>query len=50
MQTFFNVGFAGNVNDTWLDLLSNVVGALLSAACFVPFIDTPAIDKKRKRR
>lgn len=46
LQNFFHVGFAGNVNDTWLDLMSNVTGALIAAACFMPFVPTSVIDKK----
>ncbi|MFA6475032.1 MAG: hypothetical protein WCV88_02395 [Patescibacteria group bacterium] len=29
--------FSRTVNDTWLDLVSNAVGAILGVICFVPF-------------
>jgi len=38
LQNYFNIMFAGNVNDTWLDLMSNTVGILLAGAALTPCI------------
>ncbi len=38
--------FATDVNDTWLDLLSNAVGALLGWACLTPFVARTEVAKK----
>lgn len=38
LQNYMHFTFAPNINDTWLDLMSNAVGALLAAACLTPFI------------
>lgn len=38
LQYNFGLPFARNVSDTWFDLLSNTVGALLASVCFVPFV------------
>lgn len=32
--------FAVGVNDTWLDLISNLIGSVIAAICFVPFFNT----------
>lgn len=37
LQNFAGFFFATTANDTWLDLISNSVGALIAALCFVPF-------------
>lgn len=37
-QQYFHIIFAATVNDTWLDLISNTVGALIAGACFTPLI------------
>ncbi|MFZ2252730.1 MAG: hypothetical protein WAW13_00985 [Minisyncoccia bacterium] len=39
LQNFAGFTIAVTINDTWLDLVSNTVGSLLAAACFVPFVD-----------
>ena len=39
LQNFAGFIIAVTINDTWLDLVSNSVGSLLAAACFVPFIN-----------
>jgi hypothetical protein len=39
-QEHFGIVLAKNLNDTWLDLISNTLGALFAAACFVPRIHT----------
>lgn len=39
LQNYFELTFARSVTDTWLDLISNVLGALLAAAVFTPFIN-----------
>lgn len=39
LQTYFRFGFARDVDDTWLDLVSNVVGAAIAAAIFTPLVD-----------
>ena len=44
LMQYYNVLIsATTVEDTWLDLASNVVGILIASACFVPFHkqDTP---------
>ncbi len=38
LQNYLRFGFARNVNDTWLDLMSNVTGALIASAVLVPRI------------
>lgn len=38
LQNYLGFHFADTINDTWLDLLSNTVGALIASVCFVPFI------------
>ena len=35
-QNYAGIIFAPSINDTWLDLISNTVGILLGALCFVP--------------
>jgi hypothetical protein len=39
LQTFKVLVFAGHVYDTWYDLVSNTVGSLIAAVCFVPYIN-----------
>lgn len=36
-QAYFGFVFAETITDTWLDLLSNSIGILFGALCFVPF-------------
>lgn len=38
LQNFAGFTIAVTINDTWLDLVSNTVGSLLAAVCFVPFV------------
>lgn len=38
LQNYLGFHFADTINDTWLDLISNMVGALIGSVCFVPFI------------
>lgn len=38
LQNYLAFHFADTINDTWLDLISNTVGALIGSVCFVPFI------------
>jgi len=40
LQNYSNlhIVFAPTINDTWLDLVSNTVGAFIASVCFVPFI------------
>lgn len=38
LQNFAYLRFSSSINDTWLDLISNVIGALIAAVCFVPFL------------
>lgn len=38
LQNYFNLTFARTINDTWLDLISNIIGAILAAAIFVPLV------------
>jgi hypothetical protein len=37
LQTMTGVELARKVNDTWLDLVSNVVGILVALVCLIPF-------------
>ncbi len=37
-QEYFGVILAKNLNDTWLDLISNTVGAFIGASLFVPLL------------
>lgn len=37
-QEYFGIVLAKNLNDTWLDLVSNTVGAFIGAVCFVPLV------------
>ncbi len=39
-QEYFGVVLAKNLNDTWLDLISNTIGAFIGAAAFVPLLKT----------
>lgn len=39
LQTYVRLLFYSNPNDTWLDLISNTVGILIAAVCFVPFLN-----------
>lgn len=38
-QEYFGVYFAKNLNDTWLDLISNTIGAGIGATVFVPMLN-----------
>lgn len=38
LQYYFNFISASRAIDTWLDLTSNIVGALIASVCMVPFI------------
>lgn len=38
LQYYFNFISASRAIDTWLDLTSNIVGALIASICMVPFI------------
>lgn len=37
LQNYTSLHFASTVNDTWLDLLSNVIGILIASVVFLPF-------------
>jgi|SRR5581483_9008416 len=39
LQMLTHIIFAPTITDTWLDLLSNTIGAIIGAACFAPFIN-----------
>lgn len=39
LQNYLGRIFAQSVNDTWYDLTSNLIGSLIAALLFVPFID-----------
>jgi len=39
LQNTTHLIFAPNINDTWLDLSSNLIGTLLAATCLVPQIN-----------
>ncbi len=52
LQRYFWVVFAQTLTDTWLDLLSNVFGALIAAACLVPFVKSgkaARLDSQKRR-
>ena len=38
LQNYAGFTFSTSINDTWYDLTSNVVGSIISALCFLPFI------------
>jgi len=38
LQEFTSLSFANTANDTWMDLISNTVGALIALVCLTPFI------------
>jgi hypothetical protein len=40
LQHFFDYVAANSIDDTWLDLVSNSLGALIASLCFVPFINS----------
>jgi hypothetical protein len=44
LQDVFHFTLATSINDTWLDLASNTVGALLGAAIFMPFMKNQRVD------
>ena len=41
LQNYASLHFASTINDTWLDLVSNVVGLLVASAVFVPLVKKP---------
>lgn len=43
LQNYLNFSAAPSINDTWLDLMSNIAGTLIAALCFTPFL--PKGDK-----
>lgn len=47
LQTYVRVIFYSNPNDTWLDLLSNTVGILLSGVCLVPFVNRASTGQQK---
>lgn len=47
LQTYVRLLFYSNPKDTWLDLLSNTVGILLSAACLVPFVNRASTSPQK---
>ncbi len=38
LQNYAHIIFAITPHDTWLDLMSNCLGALIASICFVPFV------------
>src|SRR3989338_874868 len=48
LQNHFGFIFADSVNDTWLDLISNTVGALLASICLIPFIKKDFLNVWKK--
>lgn len=40
LQNYTHFVFATEINDTWLDLISNTIGAFFAAICFVPLLKT----------
>lgn len=38
LQNHFGFIFANSINDTWLDLISNTIGAILASVCLIPFL------------
>lgn len=46
LQVFAGFTFAPDVNDTWLDLLSNTVGIIIAAFAFTPLVNKKTfVDK-----
>jgi hypothetical protein len=44
LQNYFHFTFAQTVNDTWLDLINNIVGALIGAILLTPFIKSTEVQ------
>lgn len=44
LQHYSSLSFAKTADDTWLDLISNLVGTVLGAVCFAPFIKKMPVD------
>jgi VanZ family protein len=40
LQTHTHIIFAPSITDTWLDLMSNTIGAIIALACLIPFRKT----------
>lgn len=38
LQNYFDITAARSINDTWLDLISNALGAIIACALFAPFL------------
>ncbi|MFH1170637.1 MAG: hypothetical protein V1704_03710 [Candidatus Vogelbacteria bacterium] len=38
LQNYYSFHFAGTINDTWLDLLSNIIGIFIASVIFLPWI------------
>jgi hypothetical protein len=45
LQNYFHLVFAESINDTWLDLASNTIGALLASTCLIPFVKNRELAK-----
>jgi len=44
LQTYFGIISSTAVDDTWLDLASNLSGLIIASVCFVPFHKKEALD------
>jgi hypothetical protein len=45
LQNNFGFTAAPTINDTWLDLMSNITGTLIAAVCFTPFLKSSRRSK-----
>ncbi len=50
LQSYFDFTFARTVDDTWLDLTSNAIGALIAAAIFIPLIKADRAEPNRRSK
>lgn len=44
LQNYFDVIASSSINDTWLDLISNIVGATIAGICFTQLINRETVE------
>ncbi len=44
LQNYTSLSFATSANDTWMDLMSNVIGAVIGTICLTPWIRSKAVE------
>lgn len=50
LQSYFGLQFAGTVEDTWFDLTSNMIGAVLAGALLTPLLSDGKAKRKQDKR